>query len=729
MNSVIELSQISDKEYRAVGSKCFALSEMLRNGMNIPDAICINVEAYNIFVASTGLRERILLELNRKSLSDMRWEEIWDASLRIRNMFLKTDIPTELYASLKSAVERKFNGKAVVVRSSAPGEDTSKTSFAGLHESYVNIKGAESILEHIKLVWASLWSDAALLYRKELGLDIEKSSMAVIIQEIIIGEKSGVAFGKSPNDATQTIIEAVYGLNQGLVDGSVEPDRWILDRVTGRIISHTPAQRKKIMIPTPRGVKLELLPLEKENMPPLNFEDIMKVYHLTLKAEELFAAPQDIEWTVRKDILYTLQSRPITTKSKNDISDKRSWYLNLRRSFENLKNLRKKIEGNLIPNMIEEAAHLEKIVLKKLSDRELAGEISHRLNIRDKWVSIYWSEFIPFAHGVRLFGQIYNDTIKPKDPYEFMDILGKTGMKSFERNRRLEELASKIKNNKKLTEKIRNQKYDDFDKIDKNFHKAFNDFIESYSELSWDATLLVKDRDKIVKLLFEMTLKVPKRRRTKDAEWMKNNFLSHFKGENKDFAKKLLELARASYRLRDDDNIYLGRIEGELIAAVEEGKIRIAKRGIKSKEFETIDVIKALKNHNYILHARAKPIFRGKPKIDLKIRARQLIGQPASSGIAVGKAHVILNSNDIFEFKSGEILVCDAIDPNMSFIVPISAGIVERRGGMLIHGAIIAREYGLPCVTGVPNATSLIKSGDQLNIDGYLGIITINRIS
>jgi len=73
----------------------------------------------------------------------------------------------------------------------SPGEDAAKTSFAGLHESFVNIRGLESILEHIRLVWASLWSDRALLYRQELGLDVEKSTMAVVVQEMVFGERSG----------------------------------------------------------------------------------------------------------------------------------------------------------------------------------------------------------------------------------------------------------------------------------------------------------------------------------------------------------------------------------------------------------------------------------------------------------------------------------------------------------------------------------------------------------
>jgi pyruvate,water dikinase len=86
---------------------------------------------------------------------------------------------------------------------------------------------------------------------------------------------------------------------------------------------------------------------------------------------------------------------------------------------------------------------------------------------------------------------------------------------------------------------------------------------------------------------------------------------------------------------------------------------------------------------------------------------------------------VIHQHTDIARFKQGEIIVCDGVDPNMTFIMPLAAGIVERRGGMLIHGAIIAREYGLPCVTGVADATSRIRTGQSITVDGYLGIVTI----
>jgi phosphoenolpyruvate synthase/pyruvate phosphate dikinase len=199
MDLILTLEQIGGDDRKSVGGKSFALATMVKNGMKVPEALCLKVDAYHLYLKTTGLGARILMEFSRKDFAEVRWEEMWDAALRIRNLFLKTPMPSDLRTSLQSILESKLPGESVVVRSSAPGEDSLQTSFAGLHESYVNVQGADSILEHIRLVWASLWSDRALLYRQELGLDVEKSSMAVVIQKLISGDRSGVVFGKNPS--------------------------------------------------------------------------------------------------------------------------------------------------------------------------------------------------------------------------------------------------------------------------------------------------------------------------------------------------------------------------------------------------------------------------------------------------------------------------------------------------------------------------------------------------
>ena len=108
-----------------------------------------------------------------------------------------------------------------------------------------------------------------------------------------------------------------------------------------------------------------------------------------------------------------------------------------------------------------------------------------------------------------------------------------------------------------------------------------------------------------------------------------------------------------------------------------------------------------------------------------EIRPRQLIGQPGGPGIASGGARVIRQHADLADFKYGEVLVCDAVDPNMTFVVPLASAVVERRGGMLIHGAIIARELGIPCVNGIEDLLGWLSDDDAVTVDGHLGIVTV----
>jgi pyruvate,water dikinase len=727
MKWVISAEDIQQDDLNRVGGKGYALALLAKNGFRIPETVCISSAVYQEYVDRTGLRERIQLELHRKDFTEMRWEEIWDCATRIRNMFLRKPIPDSIAEHLSPLIQSRFKDKPVAVRSSAPEEDTANASFAGLHESYINISGLDSIIEHIRKVWASLWSDSALLYRQEIGLSVEKSSMAVVIQAIVSGDRSGVAFTQNPNDPSQGVIESVYGLNQGLVDGTVEPDRWILDRKTHRIISHTPVSRRYWITPMEQGVQLSPLPESKSQMPPLNSQEIQEVYSRARRSEDFFSTPQDVEWTYEGKDLVILQSRPITTLSNGKSEDNRGWYLSLHRSFENLKSLREKIETELIPAMISVAEEMTQIDLAELSDQDLAQEIKRRWETNHKWVGVYWDDFIPFAHGVRLFGQVYNDVMQPEDTYEFIDLLAQTKMASLERNRMLEELADRVRHDPQLATQLENG---DHSKLDQIFLKDLETFIQKFGDLSCavtGGTQCVQDAMPLFTILREMAshpISPPNQRKSKTTDNLKEKFLGHFDSAQKTQAAELLDLARTSYQLRDDDNVYLGRIEAQLLSAIQEARQRINKQSqTGGKDYISADLKKVLDDLDH--GPETLNPYQKQSGQSYKIKPRQLVGQPAGPGISRGKARVIQQHSDLAEFKSGEVLICDAVDPNMTFVVPLASGVVERRGGMLIHGAIIAREYGLPCVTGIPDATLLIQTGDEITVDGYLGIVTL----
>jgi pyruvate,water dikinase len=723
MNWILSAEKIRSGDQNRVGGKGYALSRLTHHGFQIPKTICVTADGYQEYVLRTGLRERILLELHRKDFRQMRWEEIWDCATRIRNMFLSKPFPEDLAREIYSAIVDQFGNKPVAVRSSAPEEDDARSSFAGLHESFINVAGAESIVKHIRLVWASLWSDAALLYRQEIGLDVEKSAMAVVIQETVVGDRSGVVFTRNPNDNGQGIIESVYGLNQGLVDGTVEPDRWIIDRASNKIVTHTPPERKYWMIPGPDGVRMAELPGDKSSHPPLNSVEVDAVFQTALKAEDSFKMPQDVEWTYDGDSLVLLQSRPITTLRSDKKEDNRGWYLSLHRSFDNLKNLRRKIEDELIPEMIAVAENLSAIDPAGLSDQDLVAEIKERWETNHRWVNIYWADFIPYAHGVRLFGQVYNDAVQPDDPYEFIDLLTNTDMASIARNNMLMELAGIIRRDQHLAEKL--SQGDDSD-LDNKFRSMIDEFIDKFGDLSCSVTggkNCVLGTGPLYSLLLEMARHPAPAgggQKSDRITSLKQNYLNSFEYDQRERAVEMLDLARSSYQLRDDDNIYLGRIEAQLLAAVQEAKLRLKDMPGRPTSNLLEAVLKEVDFRTAAPHSDQAPNDVGE-----RLKARQLVGQPAGPGIAQGWARVIRKHSDLGDFKHGEVLVCDAVDPNITFVVPLAAAVVERRGGMLIHGAIIAREYGLPCITGIPDATTLIKTGDTITVDGYLGIVTI----
>jgi pyruvate,water dikinase len=725
MRLAYSLSQMSGTDQNLLGGKASALARMAQQGLPVPQTICISTDAYAMFMDETGLRAQVLMEYHRKQFDQMRWEEMWDCSLRIQNMFARTPMPVTLAGPLRDAITRSFGNERVAVRSSAVGEDSANSSFAGLHESYLNLRGPKEVLEHIKLVWASMWSDAAILYRKEIGLDVEKSSMAVVVQELVQGQQSGVTFGRSPVDSSMAVVEAVHGLNQGLVDGTVEPDRWMIDRASGKIVSHTPAKRLKALVSASRGVKLISLPVQRRNKPPLTKPKVKNLFSVEKRLAKLFGSDQDVEWTYDNSRLRLLQSRPITTNAGAADDEDRQWYLTLRRSFDSLVGLRVNIEDEIIPGMIAEAESLQKTDLKVMSDEQLATEISRRAGICEKWKKRYWEFCIPFAHGVRLFGMVYNRTVKPENPYEFLELLAGTALKSVQRNERLQRLADRVREDHSLAELVRSGKLPE----GSEFSNEVMALAEELRTPLSGAVSLSELRAGMLDFINEMAQagNTEKNRRSRSKSSLEKDFLSSTPKGDRAFALKLLDLARASYRLRDDDNIYLGQIEKRLLDSLEEARKRSkAASKIALDISYASDVARCLRDPNYRLESRKLEPTKVEDK---RIMPRQLVGQPAGAGLATGPARVISRSEDLFAFKKGEILVCDAVDPNMTFVVPMASGIVERRGGMLIHGAIIAREYGLPCVTGIPDADRLICTGNQITVDGYLGIVTINRNS
>jgi pyruvate,water dikinase len=706
----------------ASGGKAVALARLAHAGFRVPDFLCLRTSSYNEFVDRTGIRERILLELSRKDFADMRWEELWDTSLRLRNLFVTTPLPEPLRSNLLARLAAHFGETPVAVRSSAADEDGRRTSFAGLHDSYLNVRGAPAILEHVALVWASLWSHRALLYRQELRLDASRSAMAVVVQELVPADCAGVIFTLCPGQPERSVIESVYGLNEGLVDGSVQPDRWLLQRTTGEIVDHQPAPRQRRVALQAEGTGLVDLPAEQADVAPLTVSDVRAVWEMGRRAEACFGRPQDLEWALHGGTLYTLQARPITAGVEADPEDQRRWYLSLERSFDDLRRLQQKIEDEVLPGMATAARTLALAEPVGRDPEALAQQLAQRDDAAAHWRQVYWDECIPFAHGVRLFGEVYNDRLKPADPYEFVDLLSAAGTLGAERNQALAGLAQRLRDDPQARREA------EAGRVPAALETAIAEFLTRYAALLDLAGASVGGEALVLRLLARMA-DAPARPASAlppgatDREAL---FLASFPTPRQAYARDLLALARASYRLRDDDNVYLGRIEALRDQSLSEAQRRLAERCGAPLDHLTAAQAIALLRDRTAAPPPPPPAAAAAPAVPAKARFRQLVGQPAGPGLASGPARVIRGPDDILAFRHGEVLVCDAVDPGVTVLVPLASAVVERRGGMLIHGAIIAREYGLPCVTGVPNATERIPTGQTVTVDGFLGIVTVD---
>jgi pyruvate,water dikinase len=622
------------------------------------------------------------------------------------------------------------DGVAVAVRSSAPAEDSSGTSFAGLHDSLLDVSGAEEVVHAVRLVWASLWSDAALLYRRELGLDPLASRMAVVVQRMVAESRSGVAFGCDPREpaADRAVVEAVPGSCRNLVDGLIDPQRWLLQRSSGAVLEWRAGEGEG-------GTSDRLL----------DDGDLQALWRALRAVEELFGWLPDVEWTGRQDRFTLLQARPVTTA--NDApNDDRARFLRLRPRLQSLRALAEEVSTRLIPELEREGTRFAGQALEEFDDHQLAAAITQRRESLRRWRDTYAEKFIPFAHGVRALGIYYNDAVRAHDAYEFVGLLRGQEMLATRRNEELRRLATRLANNTALQESLQAAIRAPSGGVadaslasllasadgGAEFAAQFEELCSGYMDVAYAGERLSQRPLLLAQTLLELAKHphAPAPPPGPTSSELEERLLRAVGPARREEAEQILAIGRLSWRLRDDDNLLMGRLESQLLRAlsIASERLRVAGRLREANPVEEHAPLlaTALTQPDATLlqlpnaqqpDAKAECADRG--------NARQLVGQPAAPGLATGMARTIRSADDLGRFRAGEVLVCDAIQPAMTHLVPLAAAVVERRGGMLIHGAIIARELGIPCVNGIADVTNAIPSGEIVSVDGELGLVTV----
>jgi phosphohistidine swiveling domain-containing protein len=269
------------------------------------------------------------------------------------------------------------------------------------------------------------------------------------------------------------------------------------------------------------------------------------------------------------------------------------------------------------------------------------------------------------------------------------------------------------------------------------FFEELNALMTEFMDVTYGAERLVDRPDLLLHTLLELAADVDhgvepgRAHQDLSDEELERRLLEAVGWARREEAVEVLRIGRVSWRLRDEDNLLLSRVESQLFRAVDLGVDRLRAAGHLRGEpgrspAALAAIVAALRGDSHIpLEFAAGTPEQSEPRSPALETPRQLVGQPASPGLASGSVRRITVADDIQGFRAGEVLVCDAIQPMMTHLVPLAAAIVERRGGMLIHGAIIAREMGIPCVNGVARAVELLTNGDLVTVDGHLGIVTV----
>ncbi|MHB8491006.1 MAG: phosphoenolpyruvate synthase [Solirubrobacteraceae bacterium] len=312
------LSQLGRGDVGYAGGKGANLGELVGAGLPVPDGFVVGAPAYAAFCAATGLRERLAELLDGVDIEDT--DALSVASLAARDLVSATPVPEAVQREIRASYERLGGAEGdapVAVRSSATAEDTAETSFAGMNETFLNVRGADAVIDAVRRCWRSLFGTRTIYYRGLNGLGQADMDIAVVVQRQIPSTRAGVMFTVNPatGDANELVIEGSFGLGEAVVSGSVSPDRYLVEK-DPLTLRRREVHLKELAIEydAQGGTSTRHLSRQEALMATLDDREVLAVAELGLRIERHYGSPQDTEWAFDPEGgLWMLQSRPITT--------------------------------------------------------------------------------------------------------------------------------------------------------------------------------------------------------------------------------------------------------------------------------------------------------------------------------------------------------------------------------------------------------------------------------
>ncbi|MBQ7701079.1 MAG: phosphoenolpyruvate synthase, partial [Candidatus Methanomethylophilaceae archaeon] len=316
VKKIVDVNELCVDDIPLVGGKGANLGELTRAGFPVPNAFVLTTAAYDYFIKKSNIFESINEEL--KSIDKNSDDTLTQASARIRDLFDKCEIPSDLKDDIKASYKKLFGkGKEgfVAVRSSATAEDLPDASFAGQQETYLNVHGEDDLFDKVRKCWSSLFTARAIAYREKQGFKHEDVKLAVVVQKMVNSEVSGIMFTVDPNSGVKEIvIEAGFGLGEAIVGGEVTPDTYKVDKSTMNVKKKRISTQKWKYTKDPKDghtIKANI-PDKLQKVQKIDDRRISEVAEIGRQIEIHYDKPMDMEWCIEDNKVYIVQARPIT---------------------------------------------------------------------------------------------------------------------------------------------------------------------------------------------------------------------------------------------------------------------------------------------------------------------------------------------------------------------------------------------------------------------------------
>lgn len=328
MDYVLNFKNVDRASLPVVGGKNASLGEMIKTGIRVPPGFAVTTQSYQSFITATGIQEEIFHLLSDLDVDDM--EALNAASAGIQKLFLKTPMIGEIAAAIASEYRRlcetsSLKNIPVAVRSSATAEDLPTASFAGQQDTYLWIQGEDAVVQNVQKCWASLFTPRAISYRVKNGFAHEKVLISIGVQKMVNSKAAGVLFTLNPTngDPSKVVIEGSWGLGETVVSGSVNPDKFVVDKVVMETNEKTISKKHIECIFDPRkGTVIDAdVAEDRQRVCCLQDREVLELVQIAKRIEDHYRRPMDVEWAIDQDVnfpenVFIVQARPETVWSQ-----------------------------------------------------------------------------------------------------------------------------------------------------------------------------------------------------------------------------------------------------------------------------------------------------------------------------------------------------------------------------------------------------------------------------